>query len=369
MSLSKSLLLIFSGLLIVFGALYFFQSDLLPQQLRAKMDANKKTVPGENGGGLETKPPHPLSIQALRLGEYPGSDIVIEQTLEPGSNYQRYIASYKSEGLKMYALLTVPNGEKPETGWPVVIFNHGYIPPDEYRTTERYIAYTDAFSRNGYIVFRSDYRGHGNSEGEASGGYGTNDYTIDILNAVESIKKYPEADPNRIGMWGHSMGGHITLRNMVVRNDIKAGVIWAGVVGSYSDLLYNWRRRGANSVVPSNTPLPTELSTRGGRGWRTAFLNEYGTPEENPEFWNSISSNSFLQDVSGPIQIHHGTADTSVPYAFSQTLEQQMKAAGKDAELYLYDNDDHDITVNFAIAMDRSVAFFDTHLKGEQEEN
>lgn len=63
------------------------------------------------------------------------------------------------------------------------------------------------------------------------------------MNALASLKKYKDADPDRIGMWGHSMGGGITLRSMVVSKDIKADVIWAGVVGSYSDLLNNWRRR------------------------------------------------------------------------------------------------------------------------------
>lgn len=165
MSLSKSLLLVFAALLIIVIALYAFKSGSFLSS-RLSSDPSSSQSPSEvNGGGLEKNNPHPLSIQALREGVYPGSTITIEQTLEPGSNYQRYIASYKSEGLTIYALLTVPNGEKPESGWPVVIFNHGYIPPDQYRTTERYIAYTDAFSRNGYIVFRSDYRGHGNSEG------------------------------------------------------------------------------------------------------------------------------------------------------------------------------------------------------------
>jgi len=108
-------------------------------------------------------PLNPLSIEWLRQQDYPGSEIVIEETLAPGSNYTRYIASYRSEGLKIFALLTVPSGEKPESGWPVIVFNHGYIRPDQYRTTERYVAYVDGFARNGYIVFKSDYRGHGNS--------------------------------------------------------------------------------------------------------------------------------------------------------------------------------------------------------------
>ncbi|HET9911425.1 MAG TPA: alpha/beta hydrolase, partial [Anaerolineales bacterium] len=166
-----------------------------------------------------TPVPHPLQIEAMRAREYPGSDIVIEETLDPGVSYSRYYVSYLSEGLKIYALMTVPNGEKPVTGWPVIIFNHGYIPPAVYRTTERYIAYVDLIARSGYIVFRSDYRGHDRSEGEAGGAYSNPGYTVDVLNAVTSMKRYPDADPNRIGMWGHSMGGYITLRSMVITQD------------------------------------------------------------------------------------------------------------------------------------------------------
>lgn len=308
----------------------------------------------QDDSGSLADSPNALTIKVLRESSYPGSDIMIEQTLSPGSNYKRYIASYKSEGLKIYALLTVPIGTKPTTGWPVVIFNHGYIPPDQYRTTERYIAYTDAFSQAGYILIRPDYRGHGNSEGAASGGYGSNAYTIDVLNALASIKKYPDADPARIGMWGHSMGGFITLRAMVSSPDIKAGVIWGAVVGSYPDLLNNWRRR--NPTTPTGTPT-------GSRRWREALVLKYGTPETNPAFWNSISANAFLADISGPLQIHHGEADSSVPVAFSKTLKEQMDAVNKFAELFTYPNDDHDITNNFGIAMRRSVEFFNRHLK------
>ncbi len=178
---------------------------------------------------------HPMAILAARQTPYPGSDIVIEKFLEPGSNYGRYYASYLSQGLKIYGLLTIPNGKMPASGWPAIVFNHGYIPPDQYRTTERYIAYVDWLARSGYIVFRIDYRGHDRSEGAARGAYGDPGYTTDVLNALGALKRFPEADPQRIGMWGHSMGGYLTLRAMTISPDIKAGVIWAGVVASYKN--------------------------------------------------------------------------------------------------------------------------------------
>ncbi len=303
-----------------------------------------------------TRVPYPLEISAMRARNYPGSDIVIEDTLDPGVNYSRYYVSYRSEGLKIFALMTVPDGEKPATGWPVIIFNHGYIPPDVYRTTERYVAYVDLIARSGYIVFRSDYRGHDNSEGEARGAYSTPDYTVDVLNAVASMKRYPYADPNRIGMWGHSMGGYITLRSMVISRDIKAGVIWGGVVASYPDLLTKWRRG------PGAAPIPTPSA----RSWRFSLVQQYGSPQENPEFWNSISANSYLSDISGPLQLHHGTADEEVPLEFSETLFYQMLNVNKYVELYKYDGDNHNISKYFSTAMQRTIEFFDRFVKMEQ---
>ena len=102
---------------------------------------------------LTPTPTHPLMIEVMRQQDYPGSEIILEEWLEPGATYDRYIASYMSEGNKIFALLTQPRGPIPPDGWPVIVFNHGYIPPAQYRTTERYVAYVDTFANNGYIVF------------------------------------------------------------------------------------------------------------------------------------------------------------------------------------------------------------------------
>ncbi len=47
------------------------------------------------------EPLNPLQIDYLRDRTFTGSDIKIEQTLQAGSNYSRYIASYQSDGLKI----------------------------------------------------------------------------------------------------------------------------------------------------------------------------------------------------------------------------------------------------------------------------
>lgn len=291
-------------------------------------------------------PLHPLAIEAMRARDYPGSDITIEEILAPGSNYQRYIASYQSDDLKIYALMTVPDGDKPATGWPVIVFNHGYISPQQYRTTERYVAYQDALARAGYITFKSDYRGHGNSEGTPSGHFAPG-YTIDVLNAVGSLKKYPGADPNRIGMWGHSLGGEITLRAMVSSQDITAGAIWAGTLAPPSEQFGMWGS-----------------GVHGGSGPLGQLTQQYGTPQENPAFWASLSAISYLGFLSGPLQLHHGETDQEVPLSWSQALYDQIVRAGKVAEFYTYPGSDHNISQGFDLAMQRTVEFFDKYTKG-----
>lgn len=295
----------------------------------------------------------PMAIEAMRRGTYPGSPIVIVEELDPGLNYRRYYVYYLSEGLKIYALLTVPNGEMPAGGWPGIVFNHGYIPPDVYQTTQRYIAYVDNLASNGYVVFRIDYRGHHNSDGEASGAYGDPGYQVDVLNAIASLKRFDQVNPEKIGMWGHSMGGYLTLRAMVINKDVKVGVIWAGVVASYPDLIYRWRRDR-----PSTPPASA-------RRWRDIWVQEFGSPEENPDFWNSVSANSYLTDLSGPVQLHHGTNDEEVPLEFSQTLEQQIKAVDGTVEFYSYQNDNHNLSGFFVMAMRRTLDFYDLYLKDE----
>lgn len=336
------ILILFSGLV------YFYQT-------------RQGQVAGKNNQAGETPLPsgfvNPLDISFMRQENYPGSDLAVEQKLLPGSNYDQYIASYRSEGLKIYGLLTIPRGQKPAAGWPVIIFNHGYIQPNLYKTTGNYVAYAAGLARSGYIVFKPDFRGNGNSEGQPDGPYYSPGYSVDVLNAVATLKNYKDSNPEKIGMWGHSMGGNITLRNIVVNTkDIKAAVIWGGVVGSYTDLLYNWQRRAGYQ------PDVRDLFLRNNH--RQQLLDKYGTPTSSPVFWNSIDPTHFVGDIASPVQLHTGGNDDEVPAAFSAGLNTLLVEAGKIVEYYNYPGGDHNISSpNFEPAMRRTIEFFDKYLK------
>ncbi len=321
----------------------------------------------QNSTSTKTDIQDPLSIDFMRNQNYPGSDLVIEKELKSESNYSQYIASYKSENLKIYGLLTVPKEKKPKNGWPVIIFNHGYIRPSNYKTTVRYELYVKAFAKSGYIVFKPDFRGHGNSEGQPNSQYFTPDYTIDALNAVATLKKYKDANPEKIGMWGHSDGGNVILRSIVVdTKDIKAASIWGGVVGSYEDLTADWQKR-----VPYKQPKEdVKIENNNMQN----LLDKYGTPSSNPDFWKTIEPLDYLADIKTPLQIDTGSLDEQVPPDFSAKLNDKLLALKKTVEYNNYKNGNHNIslansskTVQFTIpnpdAIKSTINFFDKYLK------
>lgn len=303
----------------------------------------------------ESPAPNPLSITALKARSYPGSELTIESELPATATYRQYTASYMSDGLKINGLLTIPKGTPPQGGWPAIIFNHGYIPPEQYRTTERYVAYVGGFASKGFVVFKPDYRGHGSSEGEPTGAYFSPGYTIDVLNALASVRQLKDVNKDRVGMWGHSMGGSITLRALSVDHTIKAAVIWAGVVVDYPQLINGWRR--------TTTFRPSQREQIASRSSRAQLIEQYGNPDQQSQFWTEISPWADLPNIETPIQLHAARGDEEVPWEFSQSLYDKLQSLQKPSEVYIYNGSDHNLSgAAFAQAMSRSVKYFQDHL-------
>jgi dipeptidyl aminopeptidase/acylaminoacyl peptidase len=300
-----------------------------------------------------------ITIEYLRNLEITGSEITFEQELDPRPNYRQYIASYISEGNKIYGLLTIPTGEPPEGGFKAIVFNHGYIPPAAYRTTERYTAYVDYLARSGFVVFKIDYRGHGGSEGEPSGSYFSPGYTIDSIAALKSLQTLDIVDPQGIGMWGHSMAGNLVLRAMLIEPDVKAGVIWAGAVYSYDD--FEKYRIDDNSYRPPATAENQE--TPDPRRRSREIIETYGRPNTQTAYWKAVSLTENIAYLNSPIQIHHAQDDTVVNIGYSLDLAVVLKENGKQYEFYTYEGGGHNlISPYFEQAMQRTVEFFRNNL-------
>lgn len=289
---------------------------------------------------------HPMSIAGLRQGNYPGGKFIIEEQLANGTNYEQYIVSYLSEGLKIYGLLTVPLDEKPADGWPAIIFIHGYIPPAQYSTTDNYPTYQARLANAGFVTFKPDLRGHGNSEGQPVSAHYSEKYVVDTLYAINYLKNYPEVNPDRIGYWGHSNGGEIGLRTILISDDIKVASFWAGVVGSYIDMFETYN----DKIGFLRNVTSTEL------------VMEHGLPSTNPQFWNQLDPYNFLDDIHIPIELQHGTADESVPVELSLSLKNALENLNKYVTYYQYPGADHNISQNVSTAFERSIKFYRSNL-------
>jgi dipeptidyl aminopeptidase/acylaminoacyl peptidase len=300
-----------------------------------------------------------LTIEYLRGLEITGSEITFEEELPQTFYYQQHLVSYISEGNKIYGLLTIPVEEPPEGGYKAIVFNHGYIPPAAYRTTERYTAYVDYLARSGFVVFKIDYRGHGQSEGEPSGTYFSPGYTIDAIAAFKSLQTMDIIDPHGIGMWGHSMAGNLVLRAMLIEPDIRAGVIWAGAVYSYDD--FGTYGITDNTYRPPATPETQE--TPGPRRRSQEIFDTYGRPDTQTDYWQAVSLTGNIGFLNSPLQLHHAEDDTVVNLGYSFDLAAMLQENGKEYEFYTYEGGGHNlVSPNFDQAMLRTVEFFRNNL-------
>lgn len=295
-----------------------------------------------------------LTIPYLRERSY-YSALNELQVYAKNNDYTSYLTSYNSDGLNVNGLITIPNGEVPENGWPAIVFVHGYIPPTLYQTTSNYVAYVDYLAKSGFVVFKIDLRGHGNSEGEANGAYYSSDYVIDILNAKSALESSSFVNKNKIGLWGHSMGGNVTFRAFVADKNIPALVIWSGAVYTYQDF-FDYR------ISDSSYQRPASNSNR--QRLRDKIYETYGEFVVDSEFWQKVVPTNYLKEVNGAIQLNHAVNDSVVSIEYSRNLDKILDNSKLNHELNEYEAGGHNIEgIYFNQAMQNTVRFFNTYLR------
>jgi len=315
---------------------------------------NETTSPKESQK-QESKSYHPeVSIPAFENKKFNGKNLKLSQVLRETSQYTRYYVTYQSEELTISGIMNVPKGDGP---FPVLILNHGYIDPDVYTVGRGLKREQDYFARNGYVVFHPDYRNHGDSSEVDDPGLNFDlDYSTDVINAIKAVQKsdLDFFDKQNIGMLGHSMGGGIALNIATSHPELIDAIALYAPVSGYE--WKNFRRWTIRDEGEETTETSTEAKL---------VLNTYGTPTTSPEFWNKVSPINFVENIDDPIILHHGTADKSVPYSWSQNLNQALTEANKNITFYTYDGGKHEFITHWNKFMQRNVDFFDKHLQNQ----
>ncbi len=307
---------------------------------------------------------YPYTIDGLRNHEYKSGNVHVRAKLEETDLYTRYLIDYPSDGLTITGIMQIPKNGKPP--FPVIVMNHGFFPRASYVSGDGTYRAAEYLNKYGYLTLASDYRSWGGSDVGPSLFY--SGLVIDAINLLNAIPSIPEADANRIGMWGHSMGGGVTMRVLTIDSRVKAAVLYSTVSADDADILARWglgcigdiaageQQLGCNSsdVVPLN--LPANLR------------QAYADASTNADLLHQISSFYHLDLVTAPVEINYGTADgktlAGTPPDWSKKLYQGLLDAKKDAKLFAYEGEFHSFNGDAWLAfMDRSVKFFDKYVK------
>ena len=309
-----------------------------------------------------TLDPTVLSIDALRARKYGGGSIKITRVVSDNQVYRRVLFEYPSDGLRITGEMYIPHGIPP---FPVVVMDHGYFKPSEYKTGDGTDRAADVFARNGYLTLASDYRCYAGSQCGPDPFY--IGYAIDVLNLIAELPSLPEADPSHVGVWGHSMGGGITIRVITINNSIKVAALY-GALSADDEVHYCWLY---GCTTPLVTPIPrnsnrlAELDPDFFQGVAPA------TPDTtSPDYRTRLhqiflksSPSHFLSFIDTPVIINHGESDEIVPIQWSIDLANELTALGKTATLYTYPGEGHVFAGwGWQLFMSRTLSFFDKYL-------
>jgi dipeptidyl aminopeptidase/acylaminoacyl peptidase len=224
--------------------------------------------------------------------------------------------------------------------------------------------YGGAFLSDDFDRFGGAYRGPFNMQLLATRGYavllpdapqhaGTPmlDLTKTVLPGINKVIEMGIADPDRLGIMGHSYGGYSTLALIVQTKRFKAAIEACGP----GDLLENY-----GAMNKDGTAFGISID-EAGQG-----LME-GTPWQLRDRYIENSPFFYLDRVETPLLIIHGGADNSVGPFLGDQLFVSLRRLGKSAEYVKYDGEEHSpLYWSYAHQMDlsaRIIAWLDKYLK------
>jgi len=250
------------------------------------------------------------------------------------------------DGERLHGALLLPSNYQEGNRYPLIVLQYGGETVSEalrrFGGFEAGMDYLNVqlLTTRGYAVLMPDAPQH----------LGTPmlDLAKTVLPGVNKVVEMGIADPNRLGLMGHSYGGYSTLALLVQTKRFKAAMEADGtgnLVSAYGELKKDGTAFGTSSE--------TGQQLVGGSPWqhRDRYI------ENSPVF--------YLDRMETPLLIIHGSEDTTVAPFLGDEVFVNLRRLGKIVEYARYDGEGH-IAMNYWNQVDianRMIIWFDKYLK------
>ncbi len=294
----------------------------------------------------KTKPLEKYSIENLSKTKFNPSVINFGEVIKEEEEFVSRVFYFEVDGAKVSGQINYP---KILGTYPVVIMNRGYIDREEFKTGDGTRRTSEEFVKNGFITLAPDFLGYGESDNPPNDvmedRFLTYVTSATLLNSLENLNgAFGETDINvkvdtsKVGLWGHSNGGQITLTLLEITGVSYPTVLWAPV----------------SKPFPYSILYYTDDFDDHGKALRKV-VSEFEKDYEADKY----SLTNHLEKIKAPLQIHQGVDDEAVPVRWSNDFVGSLKEKDKDVVYFTYLGDDHNFTKgSWQTVVLRDIEFF-----------
>jgi dipeptidyl aminopeptidase/acylaminoacyl peptidase len=290
---------------------------------------------------IRSSPAHPAEIWVGSVGNWKqlthSNDSVSPDWGEMKSMH------WTSDGMRVQGWLLYPKNYDPSRRYPMVVAVHGgpagaVRPGWPSRGLNLY-----KLSTQGYFVLYPNPRGsYGQGEKFTQANvkdFGYGDFRDIVAGADEVVKTLP-VDDHRIGIFGWSYGGYMTMWAVTQTNRFRAAVAGAG--------LSNWQSYYGQNDIDE---------------WMIPYFG--ASVYDDPAVYARSSPITFIKNAKTPTLILVGERDGEVPEPQSREFWHALKTLGVETQLVVYEGEGHAIrqTAHQRDIMERLVGWFDHYLK------
>ena len=275
------------------------------------------------------------AIENLAARQEWGGVIELGEITATESGYIARKFYFDSDGKRVSGLMHIPDEC---VKCPTVVQFRGYYDRETYFSGAGTYRTASEFARAGMVSIAPDFLGFGESASPSADVFEARFQTYTAaVNLLYSIKSLNFVDNEKIGIWGHSNGGHIALTALEITGRQYPTVLWAPVtaVFPYSILYYT--------------------DDYDDEGW--ALRQDLARFEEDYDV-NKFTLVNYLEKVQAPMLLLQGTVDLDIPLKWSRGIVDQLEKLEKDVEYREYSGADHNMVPRWNEAVGESIEFF-----------